>query len=619
MKKKLAVAKTFNTDSLMKTTWSCLARDFQSFETDPEIQAAAEVVADTRSFRRFSWSPRMSEGVHRFKQKYQLETLFKRYTFADDLLTAEERERATFDKFMEHQLSMSSGRPHSVVAHRVLQRARKIIRGILGKYSEEEMFAYVQYGKRAASGVPAKHAYLDVKMGNSSCSVSQSRVFGRYLKTDAVFADYYSLYLSEVMCNDFFPESMHRTAYRQGNDLPPFWFGSNDGFVDTLAMTNVPKSYKIDRGIVPTTVIGTLFTGAIGRYIREKCKMIFDIRKLQTKHRIWAKRYSETKKYVTADLSNASNSFPAWIINALVPRDWYHALSELRIPNYSYKDQTYFGMSYMMMGIGYTFDLETLLFYAIVKAVEELLELPSRRISVYGDDLIYHRDLHRHLVYVLDKLGFTINEDKTFVWEPFRESCGGDYYRGIDVRPFQPEGQYKELRRSQYVPLVYKTINGLLARWLPEEIPITLNFLYKEVLRIDKHLLCVPPDSPAHAGIKSLDKMPWYVPVCSPRWFADQQRWVYPAYELVREDRFVLSEFAYYWDKLRSMSQDTEDFTRYEAPPEVMRTVIAPKQPRNYRAFFTKKRIKLRSGVVSRKNLCVYSIRRPKTESPTLK
>lgn len=32
-------------------------------------------------------------------------------------------------------------------------------------------------------------------------------------------------------------------------------------------------------------------------------------------------------------------------------------------------------------------------------------------------------------------MGFEVNRDKTFLFGPFRESCGTDWYQGVDVRP----------------------------------------------------------------------------------------------------------------------------------------------------------------------------------------
>lgn len=57
-------------------------------------------------------------------------------------------------------------------------------------------------------------------------------------------------------------------------------------------------------------------------------------------------------------------------------------------------------------------------------------------ISVYGDDIIVPVDEARSLINYLSILGFQTNVDKTYLSGNFRESCGGDFLNGIDVRPF---------------------------------------------------------------------------------------------------------------------------------------------------------------------------------------
>jgi hypothetical protein len=84
------------------------------------------------------------------------------------------------------------------------------------------------------------------------------------------------------------------------------------------------------------------------------------------------------------------------------------------------------------MGNGFTFPLESLLFWALTKACCSDDEV----VSIYGDDIICptHRVplIHR----VLTACGFSLNLEKSYYTGEFRESCGTDYYRGIDIRPY---------------------------------------------------------------------------------------------------------------------------------------------------------------------------------------
>jgi hypothetical protein len=57
---------------------------------------------------------------------------------------------------------------------------------------------------------------------------------------------------------------------------------------------------------------------------------------------------------------------------------------------------------------------------------------------VYGDDIICHYSISEALLQLLKLLGFTPNSKKSFTTKDFlyRESCGGEYYKGLDMSPF---------------------------------------------------------------------------------------------------------------------------------------------------------------------------------------
>jgi hypothetical protein len=104
---------------------------------------------------------------------------------------------------------------------------------------------------------------------------------------------------------------------------------------------------------------------------------------------------------------------------------------------------------------------------------------------------------------VFPLLGLKLNLDKTFVHYPFRESCGADYYRGVDVRPFTFGGGQQNLNRRNYLAFLYKTYNGLCRRWDPMEIRTTLRYILTEVVRVSDVVHRVPPEFPDTAGVKT--------------------------------------------------------------------------------------------------------------------
>jgi hypothetical protein len=90
------------------------------------------------------------------------------------------------------------------------------------------------------------------------------------------------------------------------------------------------------------------------------------------------------------------------------------------------------------MGNGYTFELESLIFWAVLHASMKYSKVkPSvNNHGVYGDDVIIPARAYTTFKRSLEWLGFSINEKKTHMRGYFRESCGHDYFYGDSVRPF---------------------------------------------------------------------------------------------------------------------------------------------------------------------------------------
>lgn len=97
------------------------------------------------------------------------------------------------------------------------------------------------------------------------------------------------------------------------------------------------------------------------------------------------------------------------------------------------------------MGSSVTFPVQSLLFAAI--ALSSVLYVRRLRptannirrlvgeVSVFGDDIIAPTDSRDTLFSLLELLKFKINVSKTYTGRNFRESCGVDSFRGVDVTP----------------------------------------------------------------------------------------------------------------------------------------------------------------------------------------
>jgi hypothetical protein len=143
---------------------------------------------------------------------------------------------------------------------------------------------------------------------------------------------------------------------------------------------------------------------------------------------------STDNAYSTIDLSSASDSISIGLARSLLPPDWFDFLNSIRSTEYELNGKRYVYSKFCSMGNGFCFPLESLIFAACCHASG--CGKPGTDFSVYGDDIIV-RGLHaKGVLSLLKAIGFSPNADKTFLSGPFRESCGSDWFGGVDVRPY---------------------------------------------------------------------------------------------------------------------------------------------------------------------------------------
>jgi hypothetical protein len=204
--------------------------------------------------------------------------------------------------------------------------------------------------------------------------------------------------------------------------------------------TTVAKDCVKDRGIAVEPSINLFYQLAYGQVMKDRLfRAGLDLRNAQTIHKQVACEASIRGHFATIDLSNASDTVCKSLVELLLPERWFEALSALRSPATLVEERWVLLEKFSSMGNGYTFELETTLFAAIAMAVMQELHVnpvPGSNVYVFGDDIIVPTACAEGVLTVLRFLGFTPNAKKTFVSGPFRESCGGDFFNGVDVRPF---------------------------------------------------------------------------------------------------------------------------------------------------------------------------------------
>ncbi len=211
----------------------------------------------------------------------------------------------------------------------------------------------------------------------------------------------------------------------------------------------VPKTRDISRLICSEPNLNMYFQLGLGQILERRLKSFFkiDLSDQQFRNRELARIGSLEDSFVTIDLESASDSMSLRMLREVLPRRFLGWLELFRSPVAALPPSLKRGASMELnmvstMGNGFTFPLQTMLFSCIVAAC---YKVNNRKIvynssfshgnfGVNGDDIIVVKETFRDVIRLLNLLGFVVNGSKTFVEGPFRESCGGDFFMGHQVR-----------------------------------------------------------------------------------------------------------------------------------------------------------------------------------------
>lgn len=199
----------------------------------------------------------------------------------------------------------------------------------------------------------------------------------------------------------------------------------------------VPKNAKTHRIIAKEPHVNSYLQKGFGTYIRNRLRIAAGIDlKDQSLNQRLAKEGSLSNKLATIDLSGASDTISQELVRFLLPKRWYLLLDQIRSKQgFLRKKQTWlYYHKFSSMGNACTFELESLIFWALCKSCLEV-NGGAQTLNVYGDDIVVPTEHYENVVKVIDFVGFTVNQSKSFSSGNFRESCGKDYFFGTDVRP----------------------------------------------------------------------------------------------------------------------------------------------------------------------------------------
>lgn len=398
----------------------CVASDYCI--PDPEIDSV-----------HYLWRKLPKHDVQRFKDEYFCSEYLKKYK---ELKIGIDPRQEALKKFIASEVAcrMSNIRIHAtgyntyVAKPRgydaVMSIASRKISAILGEFSFEKVTQQCGWGKGSSATLSGANATIDNKVCEDQISVTSTcwKYFSNAVSDNYAFLRARGLDIDGPAC----------LVNSEFLILP-------GGRLDT-----VPKNAKTDRIIHIEPTANMFMQKGVGGYIRRRLLRCGIDLNSQLNNQIAAAMCYITGE-CTVDLSAASDTICIALVYDLLPIQWASYLDDLRSKMYEVvlhptgdrekdKVERFLFNKWSSMGNGYTFELESLIFYAITKAVLEY-NGSKERVLVYGDDIIMPSKYLKQLRDVFSFVGFTINEEKTHADENFYESCGRHYFNGCDVTP----------------------------------------------------------------------------------------------------------------------------------------------------------------------------------------
>lgn len=353
-----------------------------------------------------------------FQRDYAAVSLLKKYP---GLNTGIDTRKVALDKFEVSEdvcadvnfrlLASYRQKPH---VYEILRLARSECRLILGKFSWDRTEPFLSFGPGASVGNPRRRSHPYYKIGHKEPTAT-----GECLTVDAAFIESAPLW----------------KKFREANGIhPKVCLGSK--------LITVPKDARTDRVIAVEPLLNMFYQKGIGGLMRSRLKRAGCDLNDQSLNQVLAYKGSKDGEVATIDLASASDSISRELVEVILPEDWLVGLKSVRCVNTCLSFDKASGLTpwflskFSSMGNGYTFELESLLFLTLARAVAKFYKMRGRVISVYGDDIVTSVDLAPVLIELLAEVGFMTNVEKTFLAGSFRESCGKHFFSGRDVTPF---------------------------------------------------------------------------------------------------------------------------------------------------------------------------------------
>jgi len=376
-----------------------------------------------------------------------------------NFVEGEEKNRLTNERFRTFEAHVQLGR----LGEAILPLIRRYISEVWGQPKFDDLFRQCGWGPGATATLKGAYATTEHKMSTLPLSVTPTAL----------------PYLRAVMKNDFAwiehivnerypiePEySPIPNKYHVDVEGPACLTQSCYSLRDHSRLLTVTKNAKIDRVINAEPTGNSFLQQGPGKYIRNRLRKYgIDLSNQGANQRLAS--LAQQLGLATIDLSNASASICTLFCREVLPHDMFAVLDALRSPAYGSKDPETKELTvvrthgFCSMGNGFTFELETLIFWATAKAVMNVSGCRGP-LGVYGDDIIVPQSCSDLLIQVLEVCGFKVNTSKSFTRGRFFESCGKHYFDGMDVTPvYQQDIVHSELEMARMYNRVFELAYG---------------------------------------------------------------------------------------------------------------------------------------------------------------
>jgi hypothetical protein len=276
----------------------------------------------------------------------------------------------------------------------------------------------------------------------------------------------------------------------------------------------VPKTAKGPRLIAAEPTAHQWCQQFIKRYLEERLIGLFGTNFVSFKNQGLSQelvsKASLDQSLATVDLSSASDRLTCWLVERAF-RGNQPLLRALHATRTRWtadcvktgKPQNFFvTKKFASQGTAVTFPVQSIIFLVIAltasgfraKRPEDFfcsnrfyspIVRFSEQVRVFGDDIIIPKHGYESLCRLLHLLGLKVNQDKSFVKGYFRESCGMDAFKGVNVTPIKTKcivatGPQSRQSLVDYANNLHKAgfwyaakvVESMLPEWVVNNLPV---------------------------------------------------------------------------------------------------------------------------------------------------